>query len=427
MIHLINSPTKAQSGVPVFIIDYENQLSDLKIAANPFDEMKSTKFVDLVHLIIKKSERVVIFVENKLSAEDISFKDALGTPYVHLSKHLDKKKLVYIPSVHQPHKILKRIFQPQQYNVLYLRFVKNPDISDNYRYYYVHFEDVFNETRTEKLRRHDEIMQDVYEYISTKIGRGVLAIYTALENPIVAERFRGRSLHRGVHGDSGTTMSSEGGLIHLRGVSTSTLHRTNFLQPPTIRDENYDADSNRIYTKIAFNNFDLQFNFSLHPNHWVLDSIGIMECGKEVGSVQVRVGTAYRNSYVCGVPLKIINKRDDSVVTISHYQVQTYHPETIKRLLKRSRSLIDGNDPAIEGTSHLASEGVQRVFEENGKFGDAEHCTSFFTPAILAGLMVSFLCFSIMMWGILMIMDLKTMDKFDDPRSNKPLVINVTE
>jgi V-type H+-transporting ATPase S1 subunit len=63
---------------------------------------------------------------------------------------------------------------------------------------------------------------------------------------------------------------------------------------------------------------------------------------------------------------------------------------------------------------------------ENAKFSDPQERDSFFTPPILAGLFVTFLLLFIVTWGITMIMDIKTMDTFDDPKG-KTITVNVAE
>lgn len=50
------------------------------------------------------------------------------------------------------------------------------------------------------------------------------------------------------------------------------------------------------------------------------------------------------------------------------------------------------------------------------KFGDTWDCTYFFTAPILSGFLVAILFAWIMGFGICMIMDIKTMDRFDDPK-----------
>jgi len=63
---------------------------------------------------------------------------------------------------------------------------------------------------------------------------------------------------------------------------------------------------------------------------------------------------------------------------------------------------------------------------QNAKFSEPHEQDSFFTPPILAGLFVTALMLFIVAWGTTMIMDIKTMDRFDDPKG-KTISINVVE
>ncbi|XP_030377081.1 V-type proton ATPase subunit S1 [Scaptodrosophila lebanonensis] len=56
-------------------------------------------------------------------------------------------------------------------------------------------------------------------------------------------------------------------------------------------------------------------------------------------------------------------------------------------------------------------------------FGDAWHCVGFVTPAILMGLLVVALLLGIMFVGVCWMMDINTMDRFDDPKG-KTITIN---
>jgi V-type H+-transporting ATPase S1 subunit len=64
--------------------------------------------------------------------------------------------------------------------------------------------------------------------------------------------------------------------------------------------------------------------------------------------------------------------------------------------------------------------------EKAKTFGDAYNCELFFTPPIWSGLFVTSILALIMMWGLVMIMDIRTMDQFDDPKG-KTITISVSE
>jgi len=71
---------------------------------------------------------------------------------------------------------------------------------------------------------------------------------------------------------------------------------------------------------------------------------------------------------------------------------------------------------------------IQPFFEPTRevKFGVAVDCVEFFTSGIWCGIFVVFILLLIGAWGIIMIMDINTMDRFDDPKG-KTITIAATE
>ncbi|EDS42230.1 vacuolar ATP synthase subunit S1 [Culex quinquefasciatus] len=57
------------------------------------------------------------------------------------------------------------------------------------------------------------------------------------------------------------------------------------------------------------------------------------------------------------------------------------------------------------------------------KFGDAWNCVGFTTPGILTGLFLVFIFIFIGAYGITWMMDIRTMDRFDDPKG-KTITVN---
>ncbi|KAL2730847.1 V-type proton ATPase subunit S1 [Vespula squamosa] len=60
------------------------------------------------------------------------------------------------------------------------------------------------------------------------------------------------------------------------------------------------------------------------------------------------------------------------------------------------------------------------------RFGDAYDCVNFTTIPIWTGIFVTIILGSIMIWGLTMIMDIRTMDRFDDPKG-KTITISALE
>jgi len=82
------------------------------------------------------------------------------------------------------------------------------------------------------------------------------------------------------------------------------------------------------------------------------------------------------------------------------------------------------------GTTELVFEDLQvePFFFKAGSlsFSEAIDEVPFFTPAIWSGIFVTFLLALIFTWGITMIMDIRTMDQFDDPKG-KTITVSATD
>lgn len=77
---------------------------------------------------------------------------------------------------------------------------------------------------------------------------------------------------------------------------------------------------------------------------------------------------------------------------------------------------------------HLPKAQIEPQFQvlNKNKFGDAYDCVGFTSIPIWSGLFVTLILAAIMTLGLTMIMDIKTMDRFDDPKG-KGITINVVE
>jgi len=78
--------------------------------------------------------------------------------------------------------------------------------------------------------------------------------------------------------------------------------------------------------------------------------------------------------------------------------------------------------PAVEFTSFQ----MEAFMKDNSKFGPSYDCVGFFSIGIWSGIFVTIILLSILSWGITMVMSVKTMDRFDDPKS-KPISVGTAD
>lgn len=67
-----------------------------------------------------------------------------------------------------------------------------------------------------------------------------------------------------------------------------------------------------------------------------------------------------------------------------------------------------------------------QIDSRNGTFSDAYDCVGFTTIPIWSGIFVTGILALIMVWALTMIMDIRTMDRFDDPKG-KTITISAVE
>lgn len=70
--------------------------------------------------------------------------------------------------------------------------------------------------------------------------------------------------------------------------------------------------------------------------------------------------------------------------------------------------------------------GADGVAPPNNRFGDAWYCVGFTTGGILSGLFLVLIFIIIGSYGIAWMMDIRTMDRFDDPKG-KTITVNAAE
>ncbi|XP_072006792.1 V-type proton ATPase subunit S1-like [Engystomops pustulosus] len=100
----------------------------------------------------------------------------------------------------------------------------------------------------------------------------------------------------------------------------------------------------------------------------------------------------------------------------------SYHCQQVGTSSMYGERLIPTNTEANNWEIFISEFQIQGFNIENNIFSYASDCTTFFTPAIWMGLVSTIILLWILSYGIFMIMQLTTNDKFDDPKS-QPLSV----
>ncbi|KOB67349.1 putative vacuolar ATP synthase subunit S1 [Operophtera brumata] len=240
------------------MIDSEKIMSHWNIQPNPFDKISPFLFADIVHDAIKRSQCIIIFVEEHLCTEYVGVKDDFGSPYQNLRQGVIGKRVRYIPAATEPYETISNILIPHQENVFYLHSGVKLQADNSLKYLYIFFQDYYNATQVQSLRNHDYIMNDVYNTISKskKKSGPIVAFYTGKVSPIPVEEVEFDPVKPDdVPSDMGVLVRAEGAMFRLSETWTDQT----------------------ISTTISYTDFELLFNFRVEYNEWLLGHNQLVE------------------------------------------------------------------------------------------------------------------------------------------------------
>ncbi|XP_072943316.1 V-type proton ATPase subunit S1-like [Epargyreus clarus] len=407
---LVQCSAADRDTVPVFLLDYDGVMANIVVQANPFSKLTTPEFVEIIYEAQKNSKVVILFIEDTFCFEDISRRDKQGCPFFNLHLGLSKKKVLYFPAVSQPFKTLKQKFPQQPFNVFHLSSMttKLQVYDEKSKHFYIYFQDAEGDSRSQSLRQHDLIIEEVYTVVRRIYDGPVVAFYTGKVNPIPMHKMNFVTVKPTfIRRNPGVTITSTGALFRLIGVYTTTgSRRSMFSQIPLVAEETWT--NHQLSTRMAYSDFELQFNFKFEKDVWTIDNVMLLEGGEEVGKSELKAAAPWGCSYVCGEPLVIVNMRDGSAVIVSQYQIQPY------------KDKVDLYDDHLQRLGRNSSKNLYEPIKRT--FGPSVNCGPYFNANILAALFVTFLCIGILTYGITTMYNCNSNDRYDDPHG-KPLTI----
>lgn len=259
----------AHSRVPVLLIDYQGTQRDNPLRTNPFHEVSTSHFDDIVSEIIDKSDTVVVFAEENLSPEDVSSQDAQGSPYANLQRGLAQDKVVFLPAVYKPYRVLTQNMKLGADNYVNVSYVHTtPQEIFRHSFFYVFFKDEPGLSRTERLRHHDDMMQQILVSVRKFKTPNVLAVYTGIHNPAqdIEEEL---PQIRPTKTEPTQTVQSQNTMLRFTGLSVKTAMRQSLgYHAPLHAEESYWADT--LKTRVTSQDFVLEFYFLLGKDSWFL-------------------------------------------------------------------------------------------------------------------------------------------------------------
>lgn len=397
--------------VPVFIWE-SSKPTDVKITSPALKKYSTDEFADFFVnklSLFNKKPLVVVFTEENLSVEDFSWQDLTeSSAFPYLESVITRAANVdFLPSVDSPIRALRRL-DKLGYK---WQTVRDPDMMTVPELggvvMEVKMEDARgDEDRPDFLRRHDKVISRVYSRLVSQ-HENVVGVYTGRfnswiepENEPVLHRVR-RLLAEPTPNAAYLLLNTSITLIYASNkpnLTVSGVPRNLTLLKGTVTKKETDTFQSA-RAKFSSNSSDqiiLEFffyNSTSSVGYWSLENVTYSvnranQTEKEITLVpEFSIIAPVTFSYHCSS--KTVFQATNVTLTLENFQAQPY-------------------------------------MVKSAAFGDAYNCELFFTPPIWSGIFVTSILALIMIWGLVMIMDIRTMDQFDDPKG-KTITVNVVD
>ncbi|XP_028150418.1 V-type proton ATPase subunit S1 [Diabrotica virgifera virgifera] len=388
--------------VPCFI--WSNKRTNEHIPA--LNKVSQDIFKENIEQYLKDDPLIVLFAEQTLSPEDFAQKDERGLTYSNLAKLTKSFKVSYLPYVQNPIKALKHL-DVTVTEVPLDKFGKNFEIPET-DILIVNLNDAKDsESRTDMLKRHDAAISKIYEDLANT-NDNVLGMYTAhhtswvVSEEVIKSR-QARSLMVAENAEAAKAGETA------EEVSDKFRNDTNA----------YLYISNSAYTMGDVQNKEVNLNLTVTNDTGILVlNLGCPDFNLEMKFAN-NVSFGYWEQY-------------ENITAFLSNDTQKKNP----LVLKSTASIyapVSGFSYHC-GDQYFSTDGfsiklqdfqIQLFFDgpASGKFGDAYDCVGFTTVPIWSGLFVTTILLIIMSIGITMMMDIRTMDRFDDAKG-KTITIN---
>ncbi|XP_042221996.1 V-type proton ATPase subunit S1-like [Homarus americanus] len=372
-----------------------------------------------------KPKNILLFLQDALSVEDLS---SHASELHHVSQWMESSHSLYLPNVEEAAHLAHDL-PSHGYNVVVLE-PGVPSAGLNLKQQDKNLvvvklpSTLTNPSRRRAIQKADEVMENVISKIGAQ--REFTVIFTGLKPSVeehseqYEERIRvARSLQAvsaGLPGYYNTSCV----LLYLHNNTVVTLTHQNSTDsevlvvdegqsmgeaighcPGTADDktanilikyQNVESNKNHTYGKVKF-----QLNFEMANKGWTLTGVNGSFDTTEIYFKPI-------SSEISGIPI---------FMSYACTQKVTF------------TAAVNNNTGSSNGLVKLVLGGVQmHPFTVKGKFGGAWDCVGFFTVSIWISLLATLLMVTILSVGMYMLSDIKTMDRFDDPKGQPIMVPN---
>nr|CAH7740154.1 unnamed protein product [Callosobruchus chinensis] len=334
---------------------------------------------------------ILVFSEETLSPEDFAQYDRSGgILYSNLAKLKQSQKVSYLPYVQNPIRALKHL-NAAIHEVAVEKLVnENFDIPAT-DILIVNLNDAKDfEDRLDMLKRHDTVVARIYEKV-LKNHKNVLALYTAQHTSWVgSENVQSRKVRSVADGkDSANFHQTKNAFIYYSKAEYLDNTKPDKKREPVTFTEFTSAFTNESLT-LHFKGVNMEVSFNFNNSNGYYELVEPVEVQlqstthKITSSSDMYAPNSF--SYHCGDQLF---SNGNFSLFFTDFQVELFFGSLPNKTM----------------------------------FSDAYDCVGFTSVPIWSGLFVTSILLFIMTFGITMMMDIRTMDRFDDAKG-KTITIN---
>ncbi|KAF4533143.1 hypothetical protein B566_EDAN007954 [Ephemera danica] len=346
---------------------------------------------------------ILVFAEENLSIEDFAWRNEAGigsfTKLDNLTSELSLASQFY-PSVEDP---IETLLENQEWEHLPIT-ADLPQILTTKKhspFVFVHLNDAADsEDRPHMLHRHDAIIADAF-HAARQVYNSVIVVYSGFHSswaPAQENIRRVRSLLAMEEtADNSTQFINANGSVYMYTSSSpvfktpdGSFNLTKFVSVSVEETQIRRGLIMKVEYDVEGKMLTVTYEFPETPaGYWSLLNVTVTHESANATMSANGVTAPYGFSYHCSNDTIYSNEMYSLI--LKDFQVEALPPRP-----------------------------------ESEQFSNAYDCVYFFTIPILSGLMVTILLIFIMSIGLTMLMDIKTMDRFDDPKG-KTITINATD
>ncbi|RUS87975.1 hypothetical protein EGW08_004253 [Elysia chlorotica] len=418
----------AQLGTPALFWSPEKSMSHLP-EVNGVDPVNSDLLEKeyLKPLMQHAGESAVVFLKDKLHVDDFTkfadvySLDSNGGAFKNIKHFMDENFSLEIPQVEDPLKAvegLKLSFAGAVHSADSLAAVEKLNLGPDQKFLLiVELQPSSDLSEEQAIASNDASVGEICHHLQ-KRGISYTAMFTgksASENQAEeVETFSGRHLLAEADSNNGTFMNADGAYLFLRDVQVHIAQKGKDPINLNLTVESSSADKSLVDNSTALIQFDFNdgsengtgsyqvkivFNTTRNGDRWTINQIRLTVDG---------IAEAGPNGTLSDSPLRTDDL--DLVVPILY----SYHCSSMKMYVDyiRNKGLVNyaGSYVVLNGLQ------MQPFNVQKGAFFNAQDCVGFFTRGIWMGIFSSLILLAILFFGVMMVLNLSTPDRFDDPK-----------